>query len=188
MPYKDPEKARERHAAYYAAHREERRAKQAAYGVANRERNAERQAAYRTAHPETVRERRAADRATHPEKFRERDRQWTKDNPGYRRAQSAKRRAMKISQRCTCCTDAEIQKVYDIAALCGPGAHVDHKIQLALGGHHCAKNLEAMTAEEHIEKSKLDAAARADSGRRNRLLHNWSRFGASVDTIQGKSL
>jgi 5-methylcytosine-specific restriction endonuclease McrA len=100
---------------------------------------------------------------------------WRTANPGAKRAIQAKRRALKISQRCTCCTDAEIKEIHDIAALCGSGAHVDHIVQLSLGGPDCVKNLRPMTASEHIEKTKIDARERATSRLRNKLLLQWGR-------------
>lgn len=109
------------------------------------------------------------------ERERERARQQYNANKGASRARSAKRRAMKLAQRCICCTDAEIRQHHDIAALCGPGAHVDHITPLVLGGHDCARNLKAMTAEDHIEKTRRDFALIAESRRRNRLLHGWRR-------------
>lgn len=75
------------------------------------------------------------------------------------RAKAAARRALLLSQRCACCTDDQIRHHYEIAALCGPFAHVDHVVPLALGGLHCAKNLQAITDEEHKEKTRRDMAA-----------------------------
>jgi hypothetical protein len=95
-------------------------------------------------------------------------RRWQKNNPGAVRAIAAKRRALQLAQRCTCCTDEQIQHVYDIAALCGPGAHVDHIIPLVLGGPHCSKNLTAITAEAHRGKTKLDMGLIAEARRRSR--------------------
>jgi 5-methylcytosine-specific restriction endonuclease McrA len=98
---------------------------------------------------------------------------WRLAHPEKHRANVAARKATKLAQRCICCADEDIQKVYDIAILCGDGAHVDHKTPLRLGGHHCAKNLQPMLAHEHIEKTKLDNRAIADAKRRSRLLQNW---------------
>jgi hypothetical protein len=165
--------ATEHHQRRYADNPEKERGRCRAYNAANPEKRCDLASAYRAANLEKLRENSAAWYAANKEKARELIRQWNKNNPGARRAHEAKRRAMKLDQRCTCCTDAEIQKLYDIATLCGAGAHVDHIVQLALGGPHCAKNLEALTAEAHIEKSKRDAALRAESRRRNRLLYNW---------------
>jgi 5-methylcytosine-specific restriction endonuclease McrA len=52
--------------------------------------------------------------------------------------------------------------------LCGPGAEVDHKTPLNLGGRHCAKNLQALTYEEHKEKTRRDQTLIADARRKRR--------------------
>lgn len=175
-------------ALYYAANREQKAKYRAAYYSQNRDKVLAREKA-RNSKPEVKAARRAY-REIHLEKYlrnsvewhkknRKKSRQmlyaWRTKNPGAVRAISSKRRAQKLMQRCGCCSDAEITKIYGIAALCGPGAHVDHKTQLALGGHHCVKNLEALTAEEHYEKSKRDTKVRADSHRRNKLFLIWRR-------------
>ena len=171
------EKLREGQRAYRETHREEKRARDLAYHAAHREERRAKQSAYAKAHPEETRLRNA--------KY---GNLWRKNNPGRHCANQSERRAMQLRQRCGCCSKDDLQKIFDITALCGAGAHVDHKIQLSLGGHHCVKNLEALTAEEHIEKSKRDTKERAEVRHRNRLLHSWSRFGAAVDTIQGNIL
>jgi hypothetical protein len=131
-------------AGYYADHSENIKASVAKYAVR---------------HPENVKARKAKYKAAHPEK---------------RRAHCAKRRSMKLQQRCVCCTDAQIEAVHAISSLCGPGAHTDHVVQLALGGHDCAKNLWPMTAADHAEKTKLDARLRAEVRQRSKLLRNWA--------------
>jgi hypothetical protein len=168
MPYKDPEKEREYQATYYAANREKMNAL-----ALNRKRK------YRKAHPELrakAHAYNAVNYAINRNKILAQKVTYAAANPGTMRAIRANRRAMEISQRCACCTNAEIRKVYDVAAFCGVGSHVDHRVQLALGGPHCSRNLEALTVEAHKEKTRLDSAARADARRRNLLLRGWPRL------------
>ncbi len=73
MAYKDPEKARARNVAYYAAHREENSAKCAAYRAAHLEERRAKDRAYRAAHAEEIRAYRVAYRAAHGEELRQRD-------------------------------------------------------------------------------------------------------------------
>jgi 5-methylcytosine-specific restriction endonuclease McrA len=186
VPYKDPEKAHAYHAAYRAANAEKQRVYQAAYRAMHKEKAYEYNIAWRKENKDTwneysaknyaknhekISELSAARYAANPQKVLERNAAWSRNNPGARRAISAKHRALKKAQRCTCCTDAEIKAIHDIAALCGREAHVDHIIPLALGGLDCAKNLQALTAEDHIRKtSKLDAG-RIAAARRQRKEH-----------------
>ena len=180
------EQAKTYTAAWTAAHREQKKARSAAWTAAHREQHKATAAAWKAAHPEQRKATTAAYNAAHREEVRARNAAWKKDNPGAVRAIHANRRAMKISQHCVCCSNEDIQKVYDIASLCGPGAEVDHIVQLSLGGPHCAKNLIALTYDDHKAKTKLDAAERAESRRRNSLLRNWAKAapvpGARVTT------
>jgi 5-methylcytosine-specific restriction endonuclease McrA len=175
----NPNKVRESNVAYRAVNRAEINERIAAYYAANPEKGRESDAKYYIANGKKKREYSAAYYAANPEKIRRRVADYRLANPGAIRARNAKRRALKIVQRCACCTNAEIQKVFDIASLCGPGAHVDHITPLALGGHHCVKNLQALTAEDHMKKTTFDFAAMADVRRRSQLLHSWSRFGVA---------
>jgi len=168
------DQVRERARARHMANPEKLRERKRAYYAANRQNILDSHLAWRTANTDKVRQMAAAYRAANREQVQNRSQEWRIANPGAASAIVSKRRAFKLAQRCTCCTDADIKKIYDIAALCGSGSHVDHKIQLSLGGRHCIKNLEAMTVDAHIEKSKLDASARADVRRRNTLLRNWA--------------
>lgn len=112
--------------------------------------------------------------AKHPERVRAYTKVWAAQHPERTRAYCANRRAMRLAQRCTCCTDEQIQFFYDNAALCPPGqVHVDHIVPLALGGHHCAKNLQAITDVDHAEKTRRDHRAIAEAKRRSRLLRRW---------------
>jgi 5-methylcytosine-specific restriction endonuclease McrA len=202
MPYKDPEKgrtaSRARGAAWRAANPERTRAKNAAWQAANPEKVRTKKAAWQAANREKYLKQRAAryvvnrekrlkyaadNRAAYPEKYRIRDAAWRVANPEKVRAQTAlrppekarartaKRRAIKFTQRCGCCTDGDIQMIYDTAALVG--GEVDHRIPLALGGHHCMKNLQALTVEDHQEKTKTDFRHIADAKRRSKLLLQW---------------
>lgn len=144
-----------RSAAWYAANPDKARAKDAAWRAANPEQHYAYSAAWYAANPEKVRARVAA---------------WRAANPAKHCAYAANRRAMKLKQRCTCCTNEQIEDFYVTTALYS--GHVDHIIPLALGGHHCAKNLQAMTDVDHREKTKQDHRAIADARRRSRLLRS----------------
>src|SRR6267154_4944706 len=92
---------------------------------------------WRAANRQKIVERVVKWQRANPEKVYENQLRWRLTHPAKHRANVAKRKAMKLAQRCGCCTNSDIQNLYDIAALCGAGAHVDHKITLRLGGHHC---------------------------------------------------
>lgn len=145
------------------------------WGAAHTEQKSATDAVWRDAHVEQQKATRAAWYAAHTEQHNATCAAWKAANPGAVRASHSKRRVMELQQRCSrsCCSDVAIAEFHKQAALCGRFAHVDHKIQLALGGHDCAKNLVALTVEEHKVKTRLDAAARAESRRRNKLLRNW---------------
>lgn len=71
-------------------------------------------------------------------------------------AQSARfLRAERIRlQACTCCTKADISRVYKNARWIG--AHVDHRVALALGGKHCVHNLQILSVYDHRRKTAVD--------------------------------
>ena len=92
------------------------------------------------------------------------------------RARRAKRRAMELTQRCssTCCSDAKIETLFAWATRYVPGvAEIDHRVPLALGGHHCAKNLVVLPTQAHREKTKRDQRAITDAKGRSQLLRRW---------------
>lgn len=120
----------------------------------------------READPERDRRRYAAN----IERERARNHEYRKANPHKVRAKANKRRAMKLHQRCGCCSDSQIEWFYEIS---GPGFEVDHIVPLRLGGHHCMRNLQTFTVEEHKAKTRNDNARIAFSRRVNRLLQAW---------------
>lgn len=132
----------------------------------------ERSAAYYTENKEQALTQQAVKRAANPKKYSDIVRRCKRNNPGIYRAIEAAREARKLMQRCTCCSNAQISEIFKQAALCDK-AEVDHKVQLSLGGSHCVKNLQALTVEDHIEKTKQDCALRAESRQLNRLLLQW---------------
>jgi hypothetical protein len=153
----------------------------AAWNAANPEKAREAIRKWRAANPEKVRvasnARVAKWRITNPEKARAlltaANTKWGAANPEKLRAKCAKRRAAKLLQRCTCCTDAQIWLLYFAAKPWGPEAEIDHRVPLALGGKHCAKNLVLLPTPAHREKTKADVRAIAEAKRRSRLLLNW---------------
>jgi 5-methylcytosine-specific restriction endonuclease McrA len=73
---------------------------------------------------------------------------------------------------CECCFGIDFQEIYQRAEM--QGAHVDHIVALALGGKHCAKNLQILSIEQHLIKTAADmraiALARRGRGIGNRRL------------------
>jgi 5-methylcytosine-specific restriction endonuclease McrA len=134
-----------------------------------RERSAERYVENR----KTALSQQAAKRAANPKKYSDIVRRCKRKKPELYRSIEAAREARKLMQRCVCCTDEQITEVFKQAALCDK-AEVDHIVQLSLGGPHCIKNLQALTVEDHIEKTRADCALRAESRQRNKLLLQWS--------------
>ncbi len=127
----------------------------------------------RADNPERVREigrasqkkRRAADPAKHvaevrawqvanPDKRRATMSRWKKANPDKVRADRSARRGKVRGQMCGCCTAADFAIVYEAARL--TGTEVDHAIPIALGGLHCTMNMQLLTPEAHLEKSRKD--------------------------------
>jgi 5-methylcytosine-specific restriction endonuclease McrA len=108
-----------------------------------------------------------ADRLINPEKYR----RYAKANPANVAHHCAHRRAVRLAQTCGCCTNSQLEEFYALATLVG--GEVDHRIPLALGGHHCTKNLQALTYEDHREKTKADFRTIAAAKRRSKLLLQW---------------
>jgi 5-methylcytosine-specific restriction endonuclease McrA len=150
------------------------------------------QSKWNKAHPEKIRAATNKWRAANPEKFRassqasDRKRDGTakrrtqkntysrkrrKTHPEQINALTAIRRANRFQQQCGCCSRVQLRAPFLIAGLIK--GHVDHKIPLALGGHHCVKNLESLTVEAHREKTKVDIKLIVMSKMRNRALKAW---------------
>jgi len=140
VPYKDPEKAKERLRRYRAAHPEKIRA------IA---RKAGRK--YRAANPEKVREANRKYAATHPERVRKKYADWLSANPDYHREWSATNRdkecASSNRRRSLKAGDGGSYTAEEWLALCaqydnqciGPGPHggkltVDHVIPVGQPG------------------------------------------------------
>ena len=87
--------------------------------------------------------------AANKEKVKERNKRYRKDNLSHILHLNRMYEARKLNQQCTCCTKAELQKWYDERP---EGYHVDHKKPLSLGGLHCCKNLQYLTAKENLSK------------------------------------
>jgi 5-methylcytosine-specific restriction endonuclease McrA len=92
-------------------------------------------------------------RKANPEKERARMLNWVANNPAKARAKYARRRARRLNQICKCCTSLEISAVY---IRCPKDHEVDHRIPLALGGLHCAANLQILTKKQHAKKTAED--------------------------------
>ncbi len=117
---------------------------------------------------DSQRARRAADPAKHvaevrawqianPDKRRATHRKWKAANPDKVRADRSARRGKVHGQMCGCCTAADFAIVYEAARL--TGTEVDHVVPLALGGLHCTMNMQLLTPEAHLEKSRKDISA-----------------------------
>ncbi len=79
---------------------------------------------------------------------------WLKSNPKRNAAYRAKRRALKKSQCCPCCSTTQIYDEFYLYA--GKELEVDHIKPLVLGGLHCRRNLQLLTSEEHRKKTAQD--------------------------------
>jgi hypothetical protein len=140
-------------------HREEMIARDRKWYCDNPEKARAKSAKWRRENSDEVRARSAIRRKLNPEKARAHLRKWQIKNPHKMRAMANKRRAMHIEQRCSCCTDKQIEMVY---ALGGPGVQIDHTISFKLGevlgirNLHCRKNLEPLTVEVHAAKTALE--------------------------------
>lgn len=71
-----------------------------------------------------------------------------------RAAISARRRAMKLTQACSCCTTEDFKALYRTASFLK--REVDHRQPLVLGGLHCRSNLQLLTVQEHQLKTRED--------------------------------
>ena len=89
-----------------------------------------------------------------PDKVLERVKKYQGLHPEIRAAVERRRRARKLNQLCNCCTNAEITAIYYEAAQ--TKSHVDHIIPLALGGLHCIHNLQILSKEMHMLKTRKD--------------------------------
>ena len=118
-----------------------------------RRENAIKRAALNRNAPYAVRSRRNW-RLNNKSKIRGQVAEWRRKNPGRGASYSAKRRALIKVQRCSCCTDAEIQRIYLVAALMP--YEVDHGRPLELGGPHCCHNLQILSPEAHRIKTVQD--------------------------------
>jgi 5-methylcytosine-specific restriction endonuclease McrA len=123
------------------------------------------------ADPQHFRDKSKRLRQLHPDRYRDYDRGKRARHLPEILARNAKRRALQLLQRCICCTAAQFEEFFLQTALYS--GHVDHIIPLALGGHHCTKNLQAMTDVDHIEKTKQDNRAITEAKRRSQLLRRW---------------
>ena len=108
-------------------------------------------------------------------------------NPEKHRAANAKRRSLKQLQRCVCCKDADFLFLFDtdwVSKDMGyESCHVDHIVQLAMGGAHCVKNLRILIEAEHKVKNRADAKQRAGFRMRARLLKAWAA--PSIEVPEG---
>ena len=159
---KHPERALEQSRASHAKFKDRERLQTKAWRESHRGYIARKNAEWRIAHPEYV--------AT-----------WWRKHPAKRVAKTARRRALKFMQRCGCCTNAQIEAVYATAALIG--GEVDHRIPLTLGGHHCIKNLQALTYDDHQKKTSLDLRSIAMAKRISQLLRRWPRFSGESSSL-----
>lgn len=170
MPYKDPEKYRSYHAAWYDAHREKERARSADYAAAHREEARARSVAWREAHPgyaakylaahyNSEKARWTAYHASHREERRAyclSHRAERKIYDAGRKVENAARTAARKSMLmgATLGSLAEIKEIYRRARespnarcyLCGEliplgHRHVDHIVPLSKGGAHRPSNL-----------------------------------------------
>ncbi len=158
MPYRDPEKRREKTRARRAANPEKYREQNRAYYVANPERR-EQDRANHAANPEKRREQDRANHAANPEKARERSRAWRAANPEKAR-ENQLRHKYKISRAQW---DAIATAQGGLCGICGKplGAkvHTDHcHTSGQVRGLLCIR---CNTMLGHIERPGLLTAAQA---------------------------
>jgi hypothetical protein len=98
---------------------------------------------------------------------------YIRENRDRLNAKEAARRAMKLNQECICCSKEQKLQLYQIAAMVS--YDVDHRVPLALGGHHCVKNLQPLSEADHSRKTADDVRRIRDTRVRNKLLRQWPR-------------
>jgi 5-methylcytosine-specific restriction endonuclease McrA len=67
------------------------------------------------------------------------------------RTARTRRRSERLKNRCNCCSNKDLQAIYQDARL--KGHEVDHVIPLSRGGPHCCKNLQTLSRAEHKQKT-----------------------------------
>lgn len=120
-----------------------------AWGRANRERRAATDAKWRQENPGALR---AAKQ------------RWRKANRATLNELDARRKAVRVSQRCSCCSDEQLREIYEVAHFVE--YEVDHRVPLALGGPHCKHNLQILSPQAHRCKTTADRAVIKASGRK----------------------
>jgi hypothetical protein len=173
MPWKDPEKKKAAHKAWYERNRERKLAKNKAWAERNRERklattkawgerNRERKAATTKAWDERNRERKAATTKAWRERNRERcatsRKAWGERNPELIKQHYRRRRAKKKNAQVTL-TSKEKEKLLvlervrqELERETGRAYHIDHILPLAHGGLHHPVNLRILESTENISK------------------------------------
>lgn len=115
----------------------------------NKECHRDRHRKWQRAHREHVRAYQNEYRTKHREKERARLRRHYACNKGYYVNKTANRKAVKEGARCSCCSNADIRRIYNSAK---PGYHVDHIKPLSKGGTHCVRNMQVIPAELNLKK------------------------------------
>lgn len=160
MPYKDKEKQKASHKAWYEANNEKRKASMKAWYEANKEKkkayreaNKEKSKAYYEVNKEKLKAYIEAYRETNKEKIKACKKVYRKNNKGLINSYNSKRRANKIRATPSW---ANLEKIKEIYKNCPEGYHVDHIYPLRseyVCGLHVENNLQYLTAKENIEKS-----------------------------------
>lgn len=109
--------------------------------------------------------------AAHKQELAEYNLRYKDENRDKLNAKEAARRAMKLNQECVCCSKEQKLQLYQIASLVA--YDVDHRVPLALGGHHCVKNLQPLSENDHSVKTANDIRCIRDAHKRNKLLRQW---------------
>lgn len=112
---------------------------------------------YYEANPEKFAGQRTKWRAENPERDKFLQRRWRKANPYSRTVSEARRRAAKLAAQCDCCPPELFRFAYAVAQ--SGGYEVDHRLPLAMGGKHCVSNLQLLTPEMHLAKTRTDLKA-----------------------------
>lgn len=142
---------------YYQRHKTRLKARAAERHAEKRSEILVKQRAYAKRNVKRATERKRAWRAANRDRYNASCRKAYAEKPSVQaniKAHTAKYRAALRQARCACCTDAQIRKVYAVAALIP--LEVDHRVPLALGGAHCCRNFQLLTQAEHAEKTRND--------------------------------
>jgi hypothetical protein len=176
------EKEKARKARHYAKNADAISSRSARYYIENTDAIKARKARYRVDAAAAIKTHAARYYIENTDAINERNSQYHAANPDRGRARVAKRRALKMAQRCDCCTDEDIRAAFYTRT--DTGFEVDHVVPLAIGGLHCRYNLQLLAVEVHRDKTTFDAALIARV-RRSAVPRRATEYGPALLTLTG---